>query len=483
MPNFKSISQKSISRFWEKYIQLLKNQGVKPNVLQWHIKHAESYINARKGMRLIQHKPVEVTQYLEKAGRLGGKPNKHFRQVVTAIKTLFSLVNPSWFNTFDWDYWFDSATSLESNHATIAREPLPDKKSEDTGSFMAAIRDSHSTIIQKLIQEIRRRNYSIRTEQAYEQWLIRFIAFSGNRPPIEMGSDAVMRFLNHLAVDRNVSPSTQNQALNALVFFYGQIAGHSLDEMNEFVRAKRPHRLPVVLTKCQIALLLSKMHEHHRLLASLMYGTGMRLMECLRLRVQDVDFALNQIVIRTGKGNKERLVPLPTSLKSTLKNKLLERKALHDADLADGCGEVFLPDALGRKYPNAAKELKWQYIFPSGRLTVDPRSKKIRRHHMHESGIQKSIRKAATMAEINKKVSCHTLRHSFATHLIESGYDIRTVQELLGHADVSTTMIYTHVLNRGGHGVVSPLDSVLGDGLSVVPKEAWLKPKRPAASA
>ena len=308
--------------------------------------------------------------------------------------------------------------------------------------------------------ELRTRRYSIRTEQSYESWVTRFISYNGNREPKKLGSGEVVSFLQHLAVQRNVAESTQNQALNALVFFYDKVLKQPLGDIGSFVRAKRPKRLPVVLTRSEVTKTLEQMTGRQKLMASLLYGTGMRLMDCVRLRVKDIDFGYQQIVIRDGKGKKDRLVPLPERLIDELKAHLELVEETHRADLEKGLGETYLPDALDRKYPNGAKEWGWQYVFPSGRLSVDPRSGKARRRHIHENGLQKAIKKAALQADIAKQVNCHALRHSFATHLLESGYDIRTVQELLGHADVSTTMIYTHLLNRGGKGVKSPLDGL-----------------------
>jgi len=233
-----------------------------------------------------------------------------------------------------------------------------------------------------------------------------------------------------------------------------------LGDLDGLVRAKRPRRLPVVLSRGEVGRLIEQLQGIRYLMAALLYGTGMRLMECVRLRVQDVDFEYHQLVVRDGKGQKDRVVPLPKRLEQPLREQLERSRILHREDLGKGLGEVFLPDALARKWPNAAREWRWQYVFPSARLSVDPRGGKTRRYHLHENGLQKAVKAAAQQAGITKRVSCHCLRHSFATHLLESGYDIRTVQELLGHADVSTTMIYTHVLNRGGQGVVSPLDGL-----------------------
>ncbi|WP_289022594.1 integron integrase [Desulfobacter postgatei] len=327
-------------------------------------------------------------------------------------------------------------------------------------SKLADVRKVHAEILTQLLVALRTRNYSIRTEQSYESWVTRFISFCGNREPETLGSGEVVSFLQHLAVQRNVAESTENQALNALVFFYDKVLKQPLADIGNFVRAKRPRRLPVVLTRSEVAKILGQMAGTQKLMASLLYGTGMRLMDCVRLRVQDIDFGYQQIVIRDGKGKKDRMLPLPERLVNQLKTHLEAVHEIHETDLEKGLGETSLPNALEQKYPNGAKEWGWQYVFPSGRLSVDPRSGKTRRHHIHENGLQKAIKNAAQQANITKRVNCHALRHSFATHLLESGYDIRTVQELLGHADVSTTMIYTHVLNRGGKGVKSPLDAL-----------------------
>jgi integron integrase len=289
---------------------------------------------------------------------------------------------------------------------------------------------------------------------------MRFIGFLGNADAAQQGSEHLARFLDDLAVGRKVSGSTQNLVLNAQVFFYRETLGRSDLDIGSFVRAKRPRRLPTVLTHGEVTLLLQKLSGTQRLMAALMYGTGMRLMECSRLRVLDIDFGYGQITVRNAKGGKDRAVPLPEKAVEPLREHLTRVRELHQADLAGGYGEVYLPDALARKYPNAAQEWRWQYVFPSGRISADPRSGVLRRHHLHENGLQKAVKQAAEQAGITKRVGTHTLRHSFATHLLQAGYDIRTVQELLGHSDVSTTMIYTHVLNRGGYGVRSPLDGL-----------------------
>jgi integron integrase len=311
--------------------------------------------------------------------------------------------------------------------------------------------------------EIRRRGYAYRTEQSYEQWICRFILFCKGGAPEEAGVDKIRLFLNYLAIHRGVSTSTQNQALNALVFLYKQVLARELGGLEEVVRAKRPRSLPVVLSRGEVTALLALMQGIHRLAAALLYGTGMRLLEGLRLRVQDLDFDYHRIHIHQAKGKKDRYVPLPGTLVDDLRRQIDEIGQLHARDVADGYGEVKLPDALARKYPNAGRELKWQFLFPSGRLAVDPRGGAVRRHHLRESSLQKAVKRAAAACHINKRAGCHTLRHSFATHLLEDGYDIRTVQEPLGHADVSTTMFYTHVLSHPGVGVISPLDQIPGN--------------------
>jgi len=400
---------------------------------------------------------------LEKQGRNASLEDWQFRQTVDAIQKLFAMLEISWLNEVDWQYWLHSF-SLDESHPSIAREaPVEETISRLENvkhSRLTEVRRQHRDVLKKLLIEIRQRGYSIRTEQTYESWVARFIAFCNNRDPLKLGADEVVSFLQHLAVRRNVAASTQNQALNALVFFYGQALKQPLGDMGGFVRAKRPKKLPVVLTQNEVQRLLGRMTGRQKIMASLLYGTGMRLMDCVRLRVQDVDFEYRQIVIRDGKGKKDRVVPLPERMIDVIKAHLKKVHKLHLDDLEKGHGEVYLPNALARKYPNAAREWGWQYVFPSGRLSVDPRTSKVRRHHIHENTLQKAVKKASTSIGITKRVNCHAMRHSFATHLLENGYDIRTVQELLGHADVSTTMIYTHVLNRGGKGVRSPLDSL-----------------------
>lgn len=314
-------------------------------------------------------------------------------------------------------------------------------------------------LLDRLRAEIRLRHYSIRTEEAYVDWARRFILFHGKRHPKDMGPEEVTAFLSHLALERNVSASTQNQAKSALLFLYREVLDIELPWLDEVIAAKTPRRLPVVLTPTEVRRLLNATSGTTGLVVSLLYGTGMRLLEGLRLRVKDVEFTRREIIVREGKGNKDRVTVLPENLILPLKRHLEKVRALHERDLEAGFGKVYLPDALAVKYPNADKSWGWQYVFPSPVRSVDPRSGVERRHHLHEASVQRAVREAARLANIHKPVTPHVLRHSFATHLLQAGYDIRTVQELLGHKDVATTMIYTHVLNKGGRGVVSPLDA------------------------
>jgi len=457
-----SSSKDPIKNFWDKYIDFILSQGVNKKSLRWYVLRAEQYIKAIPDKKLLQHTPDDINQYLKIQGRSNNLTDWQFCQIVDAILNLFKLLNVSWLMEVDWQYWLDSSRSLAENHTSIAREVPAEQTIEKLtnikGSSLAPFRKKHKEILKQLLIEIRSRGYSIKTEHAYESWVVRFIAFNNNNNPISLNSEHIVSFLQHLAIRNNVAASTQNQALNALVFFYKNVLKIPIDNLGDFIKAKRPKQLPVVLSPGEIERLLEHIDGTHLLMASLLYGTGMRLMDCVRLRVKDIDFDYQQIVIRDGKGRKDRVVPLPKRLNNRLIKHLQAIKQLHQEDLDKGFGEVYLPNALSKKYPNAAKEWIWQFVFPSGRFSIDPRSGQARRHHIHESGLQKSVKKAAGKANITKKVNCHTLRHSFATHLLENGYDIRTVQELLGHADVSTTMIYTHVLNRGGQGVQSPLD-------------------------
>jgi len=379
------------------------------------------------------------------------------------------VVKTPWAKDFAWNDWVASVTSLSNSHATLARDYQtiePDQSlslnhgSGDSDSVLyQVVFKQFPEHINALITQIRVRHCSIRTEKSYLGWLLRFISFHSMRDPLDLDESHISTFLEYLVIRRKVASSTQSQALNGLVFFYKQVLNREFSQQIEFPHSKKPRRLPVVLTADEMLRLFDCMNNTtQQLMANLLYGCGMRLMECVRLRILDIDIGYQQIIVRNTKAKKDRVVPIPKKLTTQMQAQIDKVHALHTEDIARGFGRVYLPDALSRKYTNADKEFRWQYLFPSIKISTDPRTGISRRHHVHENGLQKHIKKAGELAGINKKVNCHALRHSFATHLLENGYDIRTVQELLGHADVSTTMIYTHVLNKPGVTVTSPLD-------------------------
>ena len=315
-------------------------------------------------------------------------------------------------------------------------------------------------LLDQLRESLRSRHYSRRTEQTYCQWVKRFIFFHHVRHPAEMAEPEMNQFLTHLAVKEHVSASTQNQALSALLFLYRHVIGREVGDLGEVIRARKPTRLPVVMTRDEVKAVMANLTGDKWLMASLMYGAGLRLMECLRLRVQDIDFSRNEILVRDGKGAKDRITMLPESLNNPLQEHLKRVKTIHERDLAGGWGRVQMPTALDRKYLNAPKDWRWQWVFPQENRWLNPKTQEQGRHHIDESLVQKAVRDAVAKAGLTKRATCHTFRHSFATHLLEGGYDIRMIQELLGHSDVKTTMIYTHVLNRGPAGVRSPMDGL-----------------------
>jgi integron integrase len=463
------MESEQISRFWEKYTDKTKAYNIKQSALRWYVKRAEDYIKAYKDKKLIEHTDKDVERYLKKMSAKSGFADWQFTQIVNALRILFvDMLGSQWAKNYNWDEWSESAKELSPSHATVARDYSPDEvileyeKKSGKDSIVALFAKKYPLQAKKLLCQIRIRQYSIRTEQSYLNWLARYTYFNTMQDPDTLPDIEISRYLEHLVVNRSVSASTQSQAMNALVFYYKHVLGREKVQIGDFKYSKKPKRLPVVLTREEVRILFAEItNPTYQLITNLLYGCGLRLMECIRLRILDVDFGYNQILIRNAKGMKDRVVPLPHTLVDDLQAQIVKVKMLHGEDSKEGFGEVYLPDALNRKYKNAATEIIWQYLFPASRMSVDPRSRKIRRHHIHERGIQKHIKIATNKAKINKKVNCHTLRHSFATHLLESGSDIRTVQELLGHADVSTTMIYTHVLNTPGVTVQSPLDSLM----------------------
>jgi len=454
---------KAIAKFWDKYIFILHSNKIFSPIDRWYVIRIEEYIkfctNKEPDKRLRQHHSSDIEAFIEAVFQRNHLENWQIKQLMHALQLLFvQYLNLPWANEFDWDYWKASNDDRTSKHTEFIRQPELDNREGTTSKYSENIIHQHSALFKKLIVVIRQRDYSIRTEEQYSQWIARYIIFHGGESPEHLNQSHIVAFLEYLAVKRNVSPSTQNQALCALVFLYQQVLGLTMEKFDHFVRAKKQPRLPVVMTQQEVKKTLEKMQGIHYLMASLLYGTGMRLMECLRLRVKDIDFNYQHITVRSGKGNKDRVVPLPGILISDLTAQLHKAREFYEIDLENNQANVFLPYALSKKYPGAGKEWIWQYVFPSAKLSVDPRTKIIRRHHLRESSLQRFVKKAAVTAQIPKKVTCHTFRHSFATHLLEAGYDIRTVQELLGHADVSTTMIYTHIMNKPGVSVKSPLD-------------------------
>jgi len=462
----------AVTRFWDNYTNKTKRYTKNENTIRYSIQHVEHYIAAYPNKPLKQHTLEDVDEYLKEKGRNLQLEDWQFKQTVYALKVLFvDFLQSTWAISYPWKEMADLAISLENTHSTLSLEYNSfseiekgnyafSDKSKDSSLFKK-VHKKHPEHVENYIKAIRLKHYSIRTERAYLGWFLRFINFHKLENPAKLSQPDLTSYLEHLVIKRNVSGSTQSQALNALMFFYKQVIHKELEAKIEFARSKKPKRLPVVLTTQEISQLFSGIeNKTYLLMANLLYGCGLRLMECIRLRILDIDFGYQQIIVRQAKGKKDRVVPIPKTLIRRLEEQIEYVEKLHDKDLQANLGSVYLPSALARKYPRAEKELRWQYVFPSSTISADPRSSKVRRHHLHENGLQKHIKRSAEQNKIYKKVNCHALRHSFATHLLENGYDIRTVQELLGHADVSTTMIYTHVLNKPGVTVTSPLDTL-----------------------
>lgn len=461
-PNDSKTTPHSIARFWHNYLFLLEKHGVTRKARPWYRRHIEEYIAAHPDVKLRHHRSQFVDDYLNAKGRIRQLPEWQFRQIADALRLLFcELVRIDWAAAYDWYQWRAFARELEPDHPSLLQDISPTKLArESTNPLLQRFQQDYPDQYLAFIKTIRVRRMAARTESTYLHWLTRFFQFHRWPDINEIGNDAIAAYLEFLALQRRVSIATQKTALNSLVFFFREVLGRNIDDAIPYTRAQRQRRLPTVLSQNEVRDLLDNMHGRSKLMASLMYGTGMRVMECVRLRVQDIDFDYKQITVRAGKGNKDRVVPLPDSLLTDIKQTLDEVKRLHDGDLSEGYGEALLPASLARKLGNASKSWQWQFVFPSTRLSLDHASGKTRRYHIHQTALQKAIRQAARAAGINKRVTSHTLRHSFATHLLESGRDIRVIQELLGHADVNTTMIYTHVLNKGGLAVPSPLDAL-----------------------
>ena len=445
------------------YVNCLTVRSIPSRQRSFYIVRVKQFLFAAKGRDPKTLTADEIGNLLTSFGRRGDLQDWQFTQLIDAVRIyLVACVKSKAASQIDWNGWKDSARTVASDHASTARQSRPEELVRERirkgSGALAAVRREHEELIVRFVTEIRVRGYAWKTEESYEHWLCRYIAFCGGKPPEIVGADGVAEFLNELVVSGNVSASTQNQALNALVFLYKRVLLMPLGQLEDFARSKRKVTTPVVMTRAEVKRLLAELDGWQFQMASLLYGTGMRVGEALTLRVKDIDFEYGRIHVCQAKGKKDRFVPLPKQLADDLAVRIEKVISLHRQDLEAGHGEVLLPEALARKYPNAAREPRWQFLYPSGRLSVDRRSGTIRRHHLHESGLQRAIKRAAERSGITKRVSCHTFRHCFATHLLETNHDIRTVQELLGHSDVATTMIYTHVLARPGIGVSSPLD-------------------------
>ncbi|MCB1864704.1 MAG: integron integrase [Chromatiales bacterium] len=448
-----------VERFWDQYHQVLSRFRVPEKARPWYQRHVEAFRADHPGERLHAHTPESVQRWLESQGRNPALEGWQFRQKADALRLLFAHhLQFEWAKAFDWARWLDGSMPLERDHATVARTYAQiDAAVANADNLLDA---HHPGVYRKFLSIMRIAGYAANTEKSYLGWINRFVRFQHNRLPSKSGEPEVAAFLEHLALQRKVSSGTQSQALNALVFLYVKVIEEPLGQIGPYQRPNKPRRLPTVLSPGEIEAVFAALSPHNSLMVKLMYGTGMRVMECVRLRILDVDFDYRQILVRGAKGNKDRSVPLPRLLEAGLRKQMQLVREQHKKVLAAGFGSVFLPDALARKFRNADKEYRWQYLFPASRVAQDPRTGVPRRHHIHQTVVQKSIRQAARRAGLTKRVTSHTLRHSFATHLLKSGSDIRTVQKLLGHADVSTTMIYTHVAGLGGQAVASPLDQL-----------------------
>ncbi len=446
------------SAFWARYAEILHKQGVGGHNAEWYVRRAQQFVYGLDGRKLADVDSVYLDLYLDELGRNSELKDWQVSQATSALRILLvEMTKLNWPKGYDWEGRLTACADLKTEHPTLARE-APLNPELPVLQELCALSVETQQQLKRIKEVIRVRGMSIRTEQTYVEWAKRFAIYCGGSFPQEPLK--VRDFLEYLALRRKVAPSTQAQALNALVFLFGQVLEVDLGDLGAYRRPVRKRRLPVVLSRGETDALLKELQGRNALMASLLYGGGMRLMECVRLRVKDVDFDNGYITVIDGKGGKDRRVPLPERLVPDLQAHLEQMKQQHTVDLKAGYGEVFIPESLSRKYPKACREWIWQYVFPATRISTDPRSGKQRRHHINENGLQKAVKAATAKAGISKRVTCHTLRHSFATHLLAGGADIRTVQELLGHANVSTTMIYTHVLNRPGLAGRSPLDTL-----------------------
>jgi len=461
-------------KFWERFAEFLLNHPIAPKARPWYLTHAQSFVEDC-GVPLRQIDRDWLDRYFTDLGRQQTSPGWQMTQQVHSISILFRhFVKPEWSEAYPWEERMDAFQELETDHISYARRESLTPEAMGLAEVIAKtpLSSQDKAHIEKLKRVMRTDGKAARTEESYCEWVMRWMRFRIWHQRQEKGSstlamgkepDAVNEsfrlFLEHLAVDRGVAKSTQNQALNALVYYARHVLNIDPSEIGDFLRATAPKRLPVVLTKAETLRLLDHLKDRHRLIAELLYGSGLRLMECIRLRLKDVDLEQQLLTVFQGKGDKDRVVPIATSCMPRLEKAVALSRDLWEKDREASLPGVAMPSAgLERKYPNAGKRLEWRWLLPSLKLSTDPATGVIRRHHLHESGIQRAILKAVPKADIMKRVNCHTLRHSFATHLLKTGCDIRTIQELLGHADIRTTMIYTHIIGRQGVGASSPLD-------------------------
>ena len=441
----------TVNKFWDSYRQAAIASGVPAKNAEWFVKWAEKFAVATKAKPIRERSVADIRKFLFELSIQRSIQPWQVHQAEEALVFLYE-------GFLKLDLGLNTVRPLVPAPGISNPNLKAPQQFRDRALSKAQEKASYGEFYSKFRSAIRLRHYSIRTERAYEQWVGRLLSFFKDKPVDSIDADDIQTYLNYLAEERKVAASTQNQALNAIVFFFKEVLKRDPGDFSDFVRAKRPTHVPEVLTRSEVERLLDAMSGVNQLMAGLLYGAGLRLMECIRLRVKDVDFETRRLTVRDGKGRKDRVTMLPERFQPLLEQQLEKARTIYEADLQKGVAGVYIWPGLDRKYPNAARDWTWQYVFPSSRLSVDPRSHTTRRHHVHPSSLQKGVKNAAARAGLSKKTTCHTLRHSFATHLLENGSDIRTVQELMGHSNVATTMIYTHVLNRPGITVKSPAD-------------------------
>ena len=413
------------NRFWNNYLVILTEHQIKSSLYTWYVRHCETFIRRNKDTRLKQHTKISVSGYLSEIINEGQKTTWQKKQVIDAIGLLFKSIHAPLYQEIDWDYWKSSCQDLGEEHDTNYRSTHPITSSINPSSLPLdmAQEKTISAEINCLRKAIRRVNYSIRTEKTYTDWVHKFLKYNRYKTNTDIDQQGVMKFLEYLAIERGVAPKTQSVALNSISFYFKHVLGREIGDISQFVRAKPRVKLPIIMTRDEVCSMLSNLEGVQYLVASLLYGAGLRIMEAIRLRVQDIDFGFNQIIVRDAKGNKERAVPLPAKIIQPMQDHFAEIKNQHADDLDQGFGRVYMSQGLIKKYGKSDQQWVWQYVFPSKKLSVDPRSGVIRRHHINESTIQRCVRNLSRKLEIHKRVTCHTFRHSYATHLLERGMD------------------------------------------------------------